>query len=277
MKRIPQYALIVSLILFGTAASPTLRGDDSVSKSREDKKSEKVEKLEDKVEKQTVKERHVAVLGVSVDDLHPAFSSQMPETIAAGQGVVVADVTANSPADKVGVELHDILVTYDDQKIFNADQLSKLVRSDMPGRQVALGLVRSGKLLSVNLALGDHVVTERSFRRGGPYRGTRLPMFRWWGTPWATPWSAEEDSNHWRNFDSLTLKSLGDGKYSASIFHTDPDGKTHKHVFEGSREEIRKQIESDKDMNDYQRGHLLNSLNLGAPEQWDEEFLHPDF
>jgi len=269
MKKTSKKSLIVSLMILGLTPA-LLWGGDPDQDAKENRK-------EDKIEKQVTKDRHVAVLGVSVDDLHPAFSTQMPETIAPGQGVIVADVTDDSPADKVGVELHDILVMYDDQKIFNADQLTKLVRSDTPGRDVTLGLVRSGKLVTVNLTLGDQVVSERIFRRGVPYRGTRLPMFRWWGTPWVAPWNAEEDRNHWKNFDSLSLKSLGDGKYSASIYHTDPDGKTQKHTFEGTREEIRKQIEADKDMNDYQRGHLLNSLNLGAPEQWDEEFLHPDF
>jgi len=270
MKRTSKKSLIVLLMIL--CLTPALLwGGDPDQDASENRKPEKIEK-------QLAKERHVAVLGVSVDDLHPAFSSQMPETIAPGQGVVVADVTDGSPAETAGVELHDILVTYDDQKLFNADQLSRLVRADVPGRQVALGIVRAGKSVSISLALGDQVVTERSIRRTPPFRGTYPPFSRWWSSsPWLLRWSAEDEANRWRNFDSLALKSLGDDKFSASIEHTDKDGKTQKHVFEGTREGIRKQIEADRDMNDFQRGHLLESLGLGTADHWDREFLHPDF
>lgn len=64
-------------------------------------------------------ERPTPFLGVVVDELHPAIVSHIPEVALGGQGVLVREISNNSPASKVGIKPHDILTTYDDQKLFS--------------------------------------------------------------------------------------------------------------------------------------------------------------
>jgi S1-C subfamily serine protease len=71
------------------------------------------------------------------------------------QGLVVDQMTADSPAAKTGIQRYDILATYDDQKLFSVAQLMKLVRADQVGRKVSLGVIRSGKPMNIEFTLGD--------------------------------------------------------------------------------------------------------------------------
>lgn len=197
-----------------------------------------------------------AFLGILVDELPPAFASQLPSVVSPEQGVLVVDVTPDSPAAKAGIKQHDILLTYDDQKLFAAEQLIKLVHSDKPGRKVNLELVRAGKQQKQQVALSERpsdtrvAVSPPSSER----RATRLP----WPLRRLTP----SERPGWNSFDSMTLRKLDEKRFHASIQHTDKNGKLQKHEFEGTADEIHKQIMSDKDMLPNERTHLLRSLDL---------------
>src|SRR3569832_2342143 len=87
-----------------------------------------------------VKEGRV-YLGLMIEDLHPAIASHLPGIKSTGQGVLVQRVTANSPAARAGIKEHDVLLTYGDQKLFNHEQLLRLVAADQPGAEVELRLI----------------------------------------------------------------------------------------------------------------------------------------
>ena len=57
------------------------------------------------------------------------MAGHLPNALMEGQGVLINHVTAGSPAEKAGLKRHDILVQFGDQKIFAAEQLSKLIAS----------------------------------------------------------------------------------------------------------------------------------------------------
>lgn len=198
-----------------------------------------------------------AFLGLLVEDLPPAFASQLPAIVSREQGVLVVDVTPDSPASKSGLKPHDILLSYDDQKLFAAEQLIKLVHADKPGRKVTLEVVRAGKLQSDQVTLGErsgdsHVAAPSA---------TQVPRrFPW--MPWRQRSTPAPERPGWSSFDSMTLKKLDENRFHASIRHTDKAGKLQKHEFEGTVEEIRKQIGADKDMLPDERSHLLRGLDL---------------
>ena len=48
-----------------------------------------------------------AFLGLGVTSLHPAVESQLSQIIGKGRGVMVANVTKDSPAAQAGMQLHD--------------------------------------------------------------------------------------------------------------------------------------------------------------------------
>jgi hypothetical protein len=89
--------------------------------------------------------------------------------------------------------------------------------------------------------------------------------------PWKRKENEHDASSPWKSFDSLTLKKLDDNRYRAEIDYLDKDGQKQHHRFEGTREEIRSQIQAEKDLPSDEREHLLRGLNLqGQP-------VMPDF
>src|SRR5271170_863146 len=95
-----------------------------------------------------------AYLGVVVKPVSPEVATQLGDLLGKEQGLVVDQMTADSPAAKVGIQKYDILATYDDQKLYSVAQLMKLVRADKAGRKVSLGIIRSGKAVNLEFTLG---------------------------------------------------------------------------------------------------------------------------
>lgn len=203
-----------------------------------------------------------AFLGIAVEDVPPSLVSHLGGLVPEGQGVLVVAVGKDSPSEKAGIHVHDVLLTYDDQKLVTAEQLIKLVRHDKPNREVKLSLVRGGKPESVMLTLGERTVTSPLGTAVPTEPSTqRRPWF--WGWLPRSNHRVERIPTEWNNFDSMTIRKLDADRYHASIKHTDKNGKMQTHEFEGTRDEIHKKIESDEDMTPQERAHLLRSLDLG--------------
>ncbi|MGE5191001.1 MAG: PDZ domain-containing protein [Deltaproteobacteria bacterium] len=207
-----------------------------------------------------------AFLGVYVSSVHPALAANVRGHLSPEQGLIVEELAEDSPAAAAGIKVHDILATYDDQKLFSAEQLAKLVQSDKPGREVAVGFLHDGKLEKAQIKLGEAEMPNLRgwlpVAEGPPHRfgGPRRMMRRLHGEP--------APGSEWENFDSLTLKKTGDDKFRVEVQYLDKEGKTRKHVFEGTREEIRKSILAEKDLQPAERMHLLHAL--GLPNIGDE-------
>ena len=203
-------------------------------------------------------------LGVIVAAAHPTLAANLKDLLKAEQGLTVEEVGENSVAKKAGIKVNDVLTSYDSQKLFSTEQFAKLVRSDRPGHEVTIEFLRDGKLDRVKVTLGkvdpsDYRVWTPSsqslpYRFGHPDRIPRHFL--------GNPLPAAE----WDAFDSLTLKKVGADKFHAEMQFLDKDGKIQKHVFDGSRDEIHKAIEAEKDLKPAERAHLLRSLNLHPGE-----------
>ncbi|MDH5185522.1 MAG: PDZ domain-containing protein [bacterium] len=74
-------------------------------------------------------------------------------------GVIVTDVVKNSPAEKSGVEIGDIILKIAGKDIDNQKDLVKLVRSH-PNQKVEIELQRKGKIKKISLALGEREEPE---------------------------------------------------------------------------------------------------------------------
>lgn len=208
-------------------------------------------------------DQHEGFLGVVVVELHPAIASHLPGIGRMGQGLLVQAVAADSPALKAGVRVHDVLITYADQKLFSPEQLYKLVASDKPGSDVSLGLIREGKPEILTVQLGERPAGMR-----GPRHHEDVP--RWMNrfaplSPWRGPSSVprlETNVQSWNDFDSLTIKRLDKDRFQASIAYTDKAGQLKKHEYEGTRDEIRQRIDGDKDLMPHAKLHLLRGLDV---------------
>ena len=59
-------------------------------------------------------------------------------------GVEVTRIAPDSPAEKAGIKIGDIVTQYNGQRVEGMDQFSTLVRETPPGREVKIGVVRNG-------------------------------------------------------------------------------------------------------------------------------------
>ena len=198
-----------------------------------------------------------ARLGVAVEALPPALAAQLPDSVPRGQGVLIGQVEPNSPAEAAGLKPYDLLLSYDDQKLFSPPQLSRLVAADQAGRSVTLQLVRAGQLRTVQVTLGQ----------GAPQPITPGP---WQAPPFHSPHGVfpfmpqqrREPAMRGFEFESLEVEKLEGDRYRAAIEYLAPDGDKRSHVFEGTREELRKQIGQSEDLPPPARKHLFNALDL---------------
>jgi membrane-associated protease RseP (regulator of RpoE activity) len=234
-----------------------------------------------------------AYLGLGVTPLHPALVSQLPDVIGKGQGVLVEEVTKGSPAEKAGLQAYDIVISFDKQKIYAPEQLVKLVRNEKTGSEVKISYVRGGKLHETTAKLGEiaarePVRTRTSFRlpfidrflKSGESEKGNQEEAQETQQPTKTPWAT---------FKSLTITKFADNRYRAEIEYRDKDQKALQRKYEGTREEIKKAIEADKDLPADERTHLLRSIDQQSPfeligpralrsfDDWERElFTWPD-
>jgi hypothetical protein len=196
-----------------------------------------------------------AYLGVFVEPLPPALAAQLPPNIPEGQGVLVGRIEPGSPADAAGLRPYDLLLSYNDQKLFTPEQLVRLVATDKPQQTVKLQIARAGNLQTLDLTLGMGKTREFA----------RLPQ---WVHPHQMPQQAfpprvtQDEGKFSESFESLSIKSLDKGRFKASIEYLDADGNKQHHEFEGTRQELHKQIRQAKNLPPQARRQLLNALGL---------------
>ena len=219
-------------------------------------------------------------LGVTINRLPDPVRAQLPDTIPQEQGLLVDQVMEDSPAEKAGLQPFDILLQYNDQKLFSPEQLSRLVGSDTGRQPVKLTIVRGGKVSTLDVTIGEARLPESAQRSGPEMHPLHRYHQRQYGGP--GPQALQGNEKVWESFDSLSLDKLNGDKYKAEIGYLAKDG-THKRLeFQGTRDEIRQQIQAQKDLPATERDQLLDALtsrdvafpfgNLGfAP--FDQEFL----
>jgi len=69
-------------------------------------------------------------------------------------GVLIGDVTKNSPAAKAGLKSGDIIVEYDGKAVKDVNQLRNLVAATTPDKNVTLEIYRNGKKRTVPIKIG---------------------------------------------------------------------------------------------------------------------------
>ena len=77
-------------------------------------------------------------IGISLKDLHPSINKGL------NQGAVIAEIAADSPAEKAGLRKGDIVTGADDRPIRTAAQLRNTIGLARVGEDVKLTLLRNG-------------------------------------------------------------------------------------------------------------------------------------
>ncbi|RUR83153.1 serine protease [Chlorogloeopsis fritschii PCC 6912] len=95
-------------------------------------------------------------LGVGMQPVQLPKNLQIGLNLPAATGVIVVNVEPNSPADKAGVIIGDVLVAFDGNPVTDtADVLALLNNSDRIGKTVKVQLVRGGVLTELAIVVGE--------------------------------------------------------------------------------------------------------------------------
>ena len=113
----------------------------------------------------------VSFLGVHASSIPQSLSHQLD--LPEGLYLSVSYLSPGSPAENAGIELHDLLLNFDDQILVNQEQLKALVRLHEPGDEITLSLIRKGEEQTIKVNLGETEISERAhskdkFNRFGP-------------------------------------------------------------------------------------------------------------
>ncbi|WP_395744392.1 Do family serine endopeptidase [Prosthecobacter sp.] len=113
-------------------------------------------------------------LGVQIADIDNNLAERLG--LKEHGGAVVMMVGAGSPAEKAGIQLEDVIVAINGQRVDSSSRLRLIVSGTKPGSQIPIDVMRGGKRLTVNAtleALPEEALSEMSGgQRGIPRPGS---------------------------------------------------------------------------------------------------------
>ncbi|MDG7056201.1 MAG: DegQ family serine endoprotease [Wolbachia endosymbiont of Meromenopon meropis] len=92
-------------------------------------------------------------LGIQVQPITREFVESL--NLKDTKGALVADVVKNSPAEKGGIRVGDILLEFDGKRIDRMTQLPQMVSRTEPEKKVRIKLLRSGKEMNLSIVVGE--------------------------------------------------------------------------------------------------------------------------
>ena len=95
-------------------------------------------------------------LGIYMQDINEDIYEAME--LESMQGTIIGEVVPGSPADKAGLEVSDIIVGFEDQKINNGSELKNLISNSIPGSKIKLKILRSGRNEDIDVVLEEKSV-----------------------------------------------------------------------------------------------------------------------
>ena len=111
-------------------------------------------------------------LGIGMNDVTPDNAHFF--NLKDATGAIVSQVSPDSPAGHGGVQTGDVIAQLNGEKIFNSSALQVAVSEMAPGTKIALGVIRDGKPVTLNLTVGEfHGNSEVASNDGdeGPHSG----------------------------------------------------------------------------------------------------------
>ena len=111
-----------------------------------------------------------AWLGVSIQQVTPELAKTLG--LSEPRGALVADVVADSPAEKAGMKQGDVITEFDGKGVKSSHDLPRIVADTPVGKSVAMKVLRDGKETTMHTTLGVLDEERLASRSGGaPARG----------------------------------------------------------------------------------------------------------
>ena len=97
----------------------------------------------------------VAFMGISsTDATNPQFQFQFDPGVDAGAAIV--EVVEGGPAQEAGVQVGDVVVTFDGEPIGDSVELGAAIHAHAPGETVDVEVVRAGQRVTLSVTLGTN-------------------------------------------------------------------------------------------------------------------------
>jgi serine protease Do len=106
-------------------------------------------------------------LGISIQRITPDLAKQF--NLRDESGVLVSDVTENSPAEKAGLKRGDVILEYDGKKTDEPSQFRNMVAGSVPGKEHSLVVLRDEKILKLKVTRGE-LPSEMQQAESGAYQ-----------------------------------------------------------------------------------------------------------
>jgi len=91
-------------------------------------------------------------LGVMIQDITPELAKSFG--LKEAKGVLISDVTKNSPAEKAGLKHGDIVIRFNGKEAKDSHMLSRLVAATQPNSKAKVDIIRDGKETSIEVTIG---------------------------------------------------------------------------------------------------------------------------
>jgi serine protease Do len=111
-------------------------------------------------------------LGVTIQSMTPELAKSFH--VAPEKGVLIADVTADSPASRAGLQSGDVVVEYNGRELHNSNDLSLAVAETQVGVPAKLKVLRDGKEMVFDVKVGERPaegIEQATAPRSGQERG----------------------------------------------------------------------------------------------------------
>jgi S1-C subfamily serine protease len=100
-------------------------------------------------------------LGVGLQPVAILKSLRDRHGIEAESGLIVLSIEADSPAERAGLQLGDVLISINGTALEDVDNLQSLLRGDAVGKTVRAKLLRGGEPVESDITIGERVRKSR--------------------------------------------------------------------------------------------------------------------
>jgi len=257
---------------------------------------------------QAVNSMQIKWLGISLGEISPPLRSQLSKHIKDNEGVMIRNVQPRSPAQVAGLQAFDILKSFNGVAVNHPQQVYELVQKSDENKEIKLDIIRAGQQQTLNAKVGLRDINRSRpspFQRWphhnnqfGRFPGFNHPFFNsqpqfnspffqhnWpnsgspnFNSPGFPAWPKNQPGNAqgWSQSESLSIKTLKDGKIHAELKSKDTNGDEKNFVFEGERDVIIKQIQEQKDLPEPQKNRLLGALQGNPTIIFNNNFFGSD-
>ena len=97
-------------------------------------------------------------IGVMIQDVNDKIARKA--SLDSEEGAYVKDVVEDSPADSAGIQEGDVIIVFNEKKLFDSNELIKIVHRTSPGTKADLVIIRDGQKKTLHLTVGKKKISK---------------------------------------------------------------------------------------------------------------------